>query len=258
MDPPALTPPVVQIRNLTKHYGPFVAVRDLTLTIVAGEVFGLLGPNGAGKTTTIKMLMGVLRATGGQAEIAGRSCFEQRAEVMRHVGYLPDEPVFYDYLRGRELIRFVAEMHGISARQADSRSRDLLARLDLGDAVDDYAVNYSRGMKKKLGLVLALLHDPEVFILDEPTNGLDPHATRHVHDLIRDLSARGKTVVFSTHLLEQAQRLCTSVAILRRGERVAGGSVVDLAASGETLESLFFAATEAAPGDGAGPHVLSP
>ena len=247
-DAPSGGPQAIEILDLSKHYGEFVAVRHLTLDIAAGEVFGLLGPNGAGKTTTMKMLMGLLSATSGHARIAGHDCFGERAEVMRHVGYLPDEPVFYDYLRGSEIIRFVGEMHGVASRLLEERVAPMLARLELGDAIGDYAVNYSRGMKKKLGLVLALLHDPDVLILDEPTNGLDPHATRQVHETLQSLRDRGKTVVLSTHLLDQAQKLCTRIAILHKGRLVTGGTLSDLARGGRTLEDLFFEATEGAGG----------
>jgi ABC-2 type transport system ATP-binding protein len=235
---------VVQLEGLGKRYGEFVAVDGLSLEIPRGEVFGLLGPNGAGKTTTMKMLIGVLCASRGHARIGGHDCFAQRPEVMRHVGYLPDEPVFYDYLRGGELIRFVAEMHGLPPAAVRDRVESLVKRLDLGDAITDYAVNYSRGMKKKLGLILALLHDPDVLILDEPTNGLDPHATRQIHEIVRELSARGKTVMLSTHLLEQAQKLCKRIAILHKGRLVVCGTIDELASGGRSLEDLFFEATE--------------
>jgi ABC-2 type transport system ATP-binding protein len=242
-EPHGQKPAAVELCNLSKDYGDFAAVRDLTLTISLGEVFGLLGPNGAGKTTTMKMLIGVLCATRGHARIAGYDCFEQRAEVMRHVGYLPDEPVFYDYLRGSEIIRFVGEMRGVVPRSVQERAAFLVTQLELSSAIDDYAVNYSRGMKKKLGLVLALIHDPDVLILDEPTNGLDPHATRQIHESIRDLRARNKTVVLSTHLLEQAQKVCTRIGILHQGRLVTCGTLADLATGGRSLEDLFFEAT---------------
>jgi ABC-2 type transport system ATP-binding protein len=241
-------PAIVQLEGLGKRYGEFVAVHDLCLEIFRGEVFGLLGPNGAGKTTTMKMLIGVLCASQGTARIGGHDCFTERPEVMRHVGYLPDEPVFYDYLRGRELISFVAEMHGLPAARARNRVDSLVQRLELSDAITDYAVNYSRGMKKKLGLILALLHDPDVLILDEPTNGLDPHATRQIHEILRELSARGTTVMLSTHLLEQAQRLCNRIAILHKGRLTVCGTLDELASGGRSLEDRFFEATEGTVG----------
>jgi len=165
---------------------------------------------------------------------------------MCYVGYLPDEPIFYDYLRGREIIRFVGEMHGLPAALTAQRSQALLARLDLADADEEYAANYSRGMKKKLALVCALLHEPEVLILDEPTNGMDPFATRTMHQMIRELAGAGRAVFLSTHLLDQAQKLCDRVAILHHGRVVASGRMDELrgqAAADRTLEEVFFAVT---------------
>jgi ABC-2 type transport system ATP-binding protein len=140
--------PLVEIENLSKRYGSFDAVSQFSLNVGAGELFALLGPNGAGKTTTIRMLMGILQPTTGSARIGGLSCFSNRVDVMRLVGYLPDEPVFYDYLRGGEIIRFVGEMHGFSKVEIALRTGGLLQRLELADAVNEFAVNYSKGMKK--------------------------------------------------------------------------------------------------------------
>jgi ABC-2 type transport system ATP-binding protein len=239
-------PVAVTLRAIAKSYGSFEAVKRLDLDVRAGELFGLLGVNGAGKTTTIKMLMGILRPSAGTASIVGHDCFSARAEVMRHVGYLPDEPVFYDYLRGREIIQFVGAMHGLSKSDVTERARALIERLDLQDATEEFAVNYSKGMRKKLALLLALLHEPEVLILDEPTNGLDPYATRALHDLMQELTSRGRTIFFSTHLLDQAQRLCDRVAILHQGRLAALGTVDEISvdgARGGTLEEIFFSVT---------------
>ncbi len=240
--------PAVSLESLSKTYGEFVAVKDLTLQIRRGEVFGLLGPNGAGKTTTIKMLMGVLRPASGSAEILGIDCFSGRVEAMRHVGYLPDEPVFYDHLRGGEILRFIGDMHGIARDRVNARSAPLLERFELTEAVDEFAVNYSKGMKKKLALIAALLHEPDILILDEPTNGLDPYATRELHELVRSESAAGRTVLFSTHLLDQADRLCTRAGIVYKGVLAAEGPLNELrlrttGRSDATLEDVFFAAT---------------
>jgi ABC-2 type transport system ATP-binding protein len=242
--------PVVQIEGLTKRYGDFEAVSDLTLHVGRGELFALLGPNGAGKTTTIRMLIGVLKPSAGQARVDGFDCFADRVEVMRRVGYLPDEPIFHDYLRGREIVRFVGEMHGLSRVEIDARSEPLFERLELADATEEYAVNYSRGMKKKLALVCALLHDPLLLILDEPTNGLDPYATRTLHEMMKELTAAGKTVFFSTHLLDQAERLCQRIGILYHSRLAAFGTLDELRAgegSARTLEEIFFAATGEKP-----------
>jgi len=249
-DPRAL----VEIEGLVKAYGDFTAVRDLTLEVRSGEVFVLLGPNGAGKTTTIRMLMGILQPTAGRATIAGLDCFAQRAEVMRHVGYLPDEPIFYDFLRGREIIHFIGEMHRLTRRETDRRAGPLVEHLDLADAMEEYAVNYSRGMKKKLALIGAMFPGPRLLIMDEPTNGLDPLTTRKLHEIIRRHADDGSSVFLSTHLLDQAEKLCHRVGILHKGRLAALGPLDELhgrAAEGETLEEIFFAVTapgEAAPG----------
>ncbi|NRA96774.1 MAG: ABC transporter ATP-binding protein, partial [Planctomycetes bacterium] len=202
---------IVEIDNLTKVYGTFTAVSELDFRVDASEIVALLGPNGAGKTTTIKMLMGILAASGGTARIRGHDCFRERADVMRYVGYVPDDPVFYDYLRGSEVLRFVAEMHGMSPAEGFRRADPLIERLDLGSALEEYAVNYSRGMKKKLAIICALLHQPVLVILDEPTNGLDPFATRALHAMIQELAEDGAAVFYSTHLLDQAEKLCDRV-----------------------------------------------
>jgi len=238
--------PLVQIDNLSKRYGDFDAVSQLTLKVGAGELFALLGPNGAGKTTTIRMLMGILQPTTGSARIGGLDCFADRVQVMRLVGYLPDEPVFYDYLRGGEIIRFVGEMHGFSKADIARRTDPLIERLELGDAVNEFAVNYSKGMKKKLALICAMLHHPALLILDEPTNGLDPFATRTLHEIMRDKVAGGTTVFFSTHLLDQAEKLCSRVAIIHRGRLAAAGTLAELRADRppeSSLEEVFFALT---------------
>ncbi len=238
--------PLVEINDLGKRYGTFDAVSNLRLEVPRGEIFALLGPNGAGKTTTIRMLMGILQPTTGTAKIDGLDCFLDRVEVKRRVGYLPDEPVFYDYLRGRELINFVGEMHGLSREEIRSRADPLLGRLELLDAVNEYAVNYSKGMKKKLALICALIHDPALLILDEPTNGLDPYATRSLHELVREKAAEGKTIFYSTHLLDQAEKLCKRVGIVYKGRLAASGTLDELRASSHSdgsLEEIFFSVT---------------
>ena len=164
---------MIEFQALSKRYGSFDAVHPLTLHAGRGEVFGFLGPNGAGKTTTIRMLMGILVPTGGRVLIDGLDCHRDGAAVKRKVGYLPDNPIFYDYLRGREILQFVAEMHGYPRAEAAKRAARLLTEFGLDEASDDFAVNYSLGMKKKLGLACALIHEPAVLILDEPINGLD-------------------------------------------------------------------------------------
>jgi ABC-2 type transport system ATP-binding protein len=241
--PLAGTPKLVEIDGLTKAYGSFCAVDHLSLTVSHGQIFALLGPNGAGKTTTIRMLMGILAPTSGSAQIDRLDCFRDRAEVKRRVGYLPDEPVFYDYLRGSEIIRFTGDMHGLNRKEIEARTQPLLHDLELSDALEEFAVNYSKGMKKKLALVCAMLHDPALLILDEPTNGLDPFATRALHKVLREKAAVGRTIFFSTHLLDQAEKLCTQIAIMAKGKLAAHGTLSGLRArlsSDSSLEEIFF------------------
>lgn len=236
--------PIIRVQGLAKSYGEFQAVRGIDLEVFGGEVFALLGPNGAGKTTTIRMLMGILQPSAGRATISGLDCSADRAAIMRQVGYLPDEPIFYDYLRGSEIVHFVGQMHGLERATIEERSGPLIQRLELGEAISDYAVNYSHGMKKKLAVICALLHAPGLLILDEPTSGLDPFATREVHALIRAHAAAGGSVFLSTHMLDQAERLCHRVGILLQGRLAACGALADLrkaAREDSSLEEIFFA-----------------
>jgi ABC-2 type transport system ATP-binding protein len=240
-------PPLVRIAHVVKRYGGFTAVNDISLEIPSGGIFALLGPNGAGKTTLIKMLMGMLQPTSGELLVDGLCAFRDSVEVKRILGYLPDEPTFYDFLRGRELVRFVGEMHGLDRATIDERLFSLAARLQLTDALGEFAENYSRGMKKKLGLICALLHRPKLVVLDEPTNGLDPHGTAVLHELMREIADEGRTVLFSTHLLDQAERLCTRVAVINHGRVSGEGTLSDLRSrfgTDSSLESLFFRLTE--------------
>ena len=240
---------MIEFSGLSKTYGSFRALAPLNLVVSPGEMFGFLGPNGAGKTTTIRMMMGILVPSAGQVLIDGLDCHAEPAEVKRRVGYLPDTPIFYDYLRGREILQFVAEMHGYPRVEAAERSNRLLAEFGLTEAGEDYAVNYSLGMKKRLGLACALIHDPVVLILDEPINGLDPRASRDVQERLLAAAARGVTIFVSTHLLDMAEKLCDRVGIIHRGELVATGTLdqirAESSASG-SLEDVFLKITDEA------------
>ncbi|MGO9087716.1 MAG: ABC transporter ATP-binding protein [Candidatus Sulfotelmatobacter sp.] len=169
MQPSAL----VLIEGVTKSFGSKVALKDVSFAVPSGQICGLLGPNGAGKTTLFRLLMGILKATEGKLLIEGRDAFEERVEVKRLIGFLPDEPVFYSYLSGREVLELSAAMHGLDAETTMDRVAPIIAKLRLADDINNYAEDYSRGMKKKLGLLLAMLHEPRLLVLDEPTNGLD-------------------------------------------------------------------------------------
>jgi ABC-2 type transport system ATP-binding protein len=247
---------MIEFQQLKRTYGEFTAVQPLSLTVQRGEVFGFLGPNGAGKTTTIRMMMGILVPSGGRALISGFDCHTQRAEVQRHVGYLPDNPIYYDFLRGREILQFVAEMHGMERAEAARQALRMLGEFGLEDVIDEFAVNYSMGMKKKLGLACALIHDPDVLILDEPINGLDPRAARDVQERLKLAASSGKTIFMSTHLLDMAERVCTRVGIIHHGALVATGTLAELRQRVEhsaSLEQVFLSVTEEGAAQASGP-----
>lgn len=231
-------PPIVEIINVSKHFGDKVALSDVSWSLPRGRISGLLGPNGAGKTTLFRLLMGILKCTSGELRIAGLDCFEDRVKVKSMVGFLPDEPVFYSYLSGWEILELSAGMHGLDVRASITNMMPLISRLELTDAMMTYAEDYSRGMKKKLGLLLAIIHSPNLLILDEPTNGLDVESTRIFFELMDELAKNGTTVVFSTHLMDQVERLCSHVAIIADGSLVCSGSVKEICA-GRNLEDAF-------------------
>src|ERR1700677_3327357 len=175
---------LVAFDSVTKTFGSKTALKDVSFAVPVGQICGLLGPNGAGKTTLFRLLMGILKATEGTLLIDGHDAFEERVQVKRLIGFLPDEPVFYSYLSGREILELSAAMHGLDVRATMDRLVPVIARLRLAEDIHNYAEDYSRGMKKKLGLLLAMLHEPKLLVLDEPTNGLDVEATHLFYDLI--------------------------------------------------------------------------
>jgi ABC-2 type transport system ATP-binding protein len=240
---------LVEIDSVTKSFGYKVALRNVTFAVPAGQICGLLGPNGAGKTTLFRLLMGILKATEGELLIDGRDCFEERVEVKRLIGFLPDEPVFYSYLSGREVLELSAAMHGLNVSAAMNRITPIIANLRLAEDIDNYAEDYSRGMKKKLGLLLAMLHEPKLLVLDEPTNGLDVESTHLFYDLIFETARQGTTVLFSTHLMDHVTKLCSHAVIINEGTVVAKGSLEELrSAFGEaSLEDIFLKLTARPP-----------
>jgi len=236
---------IVSVRHATKSFGYKIALSDVSFDIPSGQICGLLGPNGAGKTTLFRLLMGILKATSGMLEVAGLDAFEDRVAVKRLIGFLPDEPVFYAYLSGRELLELSAGMHGLDVGAAMDWIVPVAERLRLVDELDNYAEDYSRGMKKKLGLLLAMLHRPRLLVLDEPTNGLDVESTHLFYDLIEEAAAGGTTILFSTHLMDHVTRLCSHAVIIHQGALLAKGSLAELRQDyGEqSLEALFLKLT---------------
>jgi len=236
---------LVEIEGVTKSFGDKLALHDVSFAVPSGQICGLLGPNGAGKTTLFRLLMGILKATQGRLTVDGRDAFEDRVAVKRLIGFLPDEPIFYAYLSGREILELSAAMHGLDPKETLDRLGPTIARLRLAEDLGNYADDFSRGMKKKLGLLLALLHEPKLLILDEPTNGLDVESTHLFYMLILGLAAEGRTILFSTHLLDHVARLCSHAVIINEGKVAAQGSLDELRdAHGKgDLEDLFLALT---------------
>ena len=244
--------PLVVIENVTKSFGSKTALSDISFGIPAGQICGLLGPNGAGKTTLFRLLLGILKATRGRMLIDALDVFDDRVATKRLIGFLPDEPVFYSYLSGREILKLSAAMHGLDETATIDRMGSLISQLRLSDDIDNYAEDYSRGMKKKLGLLLAMLHQPKLLILDEPTNGLDVESTHLFYELIHAAAREGVTVLFSTHLMDHVTRLCSHAVIINDGSIIAKGSITDLRAefgqsSRETLEDIFLRLTARPP-----------
>jgi len=241
---------VLFLDHVTRSFGDFTAVDRVSLMVNAGEIVGLLGPNGAGKTTTVKMLMGMLRQSSGYLRIFSLDAFYQREEIQRQVGYLPDEPNFQNHLRGIELLEFVASIRGLSPECVGAHIDSVGARLGLTEALGEFAVNYSQGMRKKLAFLMATIHRPKLLIMDEPTNGLDPQATRVFLEIISEYAASGTGVLYSTHLLDQAEKICHRCAIMNRGRIVADGRIAELKAefSVASLEEVFFKATNVTEG----------
>jgi len=220
---------VVETSRLTKRYRDLVAVNDLDLKVEEGEIFGFLGPNGAGKTTTILMLLGLTEPASGQAKVCGFDPTHQPLEVKKRVGYLPENPGFYDDLSGRENLFYIARLNRIPDSQADQRTTRLLQQVGLAEDGHRPVREYSRGMKQRLGIAEVLIKEPQALILDEPTLGLDPDGASRILDLITGLSReRGLTVLLSSHMLHQVQQMCHRVGIIVKGKMIAQGQVDQL------------------------------
>jgi ABC-2 type transport system ATP-binding protein len=233
---------MIETKSLTKKYGNLTAVSELNLQVNPGELFVFLGSNGAGKTTTIKMLTGLLQPTSGTATIAGFDVVNSPLEVKKVIGYLPDEPFLYNKLTGREYLQFIADIRGAQRKKIDK----FIDLFELSQSADELIDGYSLGMKKKVAIGAALIHDPKVLFLDEPTGGLDPRSAKTMKDILMDIRQRGSTVFMTTHILEIAERMCDRIGIINNGKLIRVGTMDELrkeAQSGSSLEDIFLELT---------------
>ncbi len=240
---------MIRLENLSKSYdrGRTWAVKSLNLEVPPGEIFGFLGPNGAGKTTTLKMMVGLLRPDQGRVNVAGYDIVTHPLEVKRRISFVPDSPEIYDRLTGIEYLTFMADVYRVPQEKRQQRLDHLLEILSMTNSVGNLINSYSHGMRQKIVLIGALLHDPQVFILDEPMVGLDPRSSHNLKELMRENCEKGHSVFFSTHVLEVAERLCDRIGIIHRGHLVALGTMEELrerAESQESLERIFLELTE--------------
>jgi len=240
-------PGMIEVRDLTKRYGDFVAVNNLSFTVQAGEVMGLVGPNGAGKTTTLRCATGIIPPSAGTLRIAGVDLGADPVAAKRQLAFFPDEPRLFEHLTVRQHLAFAAKIYQVP--QPEARAAALLAELEIADKAGQLPAELSRGMKQKLVIACGLLHQPRVLFFDEPLTGLDPLGIRRMKDTIRRLAGEGAAIILSSHLLSLLEEVCTHVMIMKRGERLAGGTLADVVAQfsqGQpdvSLEEVFIRAT---------------
>jgi ABC-2 type transport system ATP-binding protein len=238
---------MIQLINLSKHYGQLAAVDRLNLEVAAGEIFGFLGPNGAGKTTTIRTMMGVLKPTSGRILLGRHDVIKEPERAKAITGFIPDRPFIYEKLSGSEFLSFVGSLHRIESASLESRMTELLERLELTPWKDELIESYSHGMKQRLVVCAALIHQPRVLVVDEPMVGMDPKGARTLKDLFRALAANGTTVFHSTHSISIAEEICQRIGIIQKGRLIACGTMADIhrqaSGSNGNLESVFLELT---------------
>jgi len=240
---------MIELHNIAKTYGSYTALHQLNLSVPAGEVFGFIGPNGAGKTTTIKIIGGILAPTEGTVRIAGIDMARDPVAAKQRIGFIPDRPYLYEKLTGMEFLQFTADVYGVTHAVFQEKAFTLLEMFALADWGEELIESYSHGMKQRLIMCAALLHDPEVLVVDEPMVGLDPVAIRMVKNLFRDLARKGVAVFMSTHTLAVAEDICDRIGIIHRGRLIAEGTLDDLRkdikGGASDLESVFINLTQA-------------
>jgi ABC-2 type transport system ATP-binding protein len=233
---------MIEIDHLTKRYGDFTAVEDVSLSVSPGEIYGFLGPNGAGKTTTIRILAGLSLPTSGTVRVAGVDLGTDGTRAKAVLGYVPDRPYLYEKLTGRELLQFVVNLYGKEWTSCEARALDLLRYFGLEGWLDSRIENLSHGMKQKLVIIAALVHDPSVLVIDEPMVGLDALAQKQVKVLLRRLAGEQKTIFLTTHTMSVAEAVCDRIAILNHGKIIATGTTTELR-SNRALEDVFLELT---------------
>jgi ABC-2 type transport system ATP-binding protein len=235
---------MIELKDLTKKYGEFQAVKDLNLSVKKGEIFGFIGPNGAGKTTTIKIMGGILEPTHGTVTIAGISMQEKPEKAKSKIGFIPDRPYLYEKLTGMEFLRFTADLYGVSEGAFQATAFKILKNFSLTDWAHQLIESYSHGMKQRLIMSAALLHNPEVIIVDEPMVGLDPAAIMMVKSLFKELAGQGVTIFMSTHTLKVAEDICDRIGVINKGHLIAMGTTRELQREANVteadLERVFF------------------
>ena len=233
---------MIEIKHVTKTFGSKTAVDHIDLNIPAGEIVGFIGPNGAGKTTTIKMMSGVLEPDEGDILIDGKSIRREPLEAKKRFGLVPDSPDMFLRLKGIEYLNFIGDIYEVESSLREQRIASLADTFEMRDALNDKILSYSHGMRQKIVLMGALIHEPQVWILDEPMTGLDPQSSFHLKQMMKEHAAKGKTVFFSTHVLEVAEKLCDKIAIISHGKIVYFGTLDDLRAGhgDQSLEELFL------------------
>ncbi|MBM4306658.1 MAG: ABC transporter ATP-binding protein [Deltaproteobacteria bacterium] len=239
---------MIEIKNLMKTFGSVVAVNRINLSVSKGEIFGFIGPNGAGKTTTLRMMSGILAPTEGSVLIDGIDMANQPEKAKQRMGYIPDRPFLYEKLTGMEFMKFTADLFGVEDGLFQGESERLLKKFSLYDWRDDLVESYSHGMKQRLIISSALLHDPKVLVVDEPMVGLDPAGIRMIKNLFRNLAEKGTTLFMSTHTLSVAEDLCDRIGVIHKGNLISTGTVEELKSSARIeegdLEKVFLILTE--------------
>jgi ABC-2 type transport system ATP-binding protein len=235
---------MITLKNVTKKFGPFTAVDDVNLTIHKGEFFGFLGPNGAGKTTTIKMLTGLYAPSSGTCTVNGHDVHRQPVAAKRSIGYVPDQPFLYDKLTGREFLFFVGGLFEMPTSDLQRKIEESIDQFEIGEFIDKRGEEYSQGMRQRIVLTAAMLHNPGVLIIDEPLVGLDPRSARLVKDTLKKKTTEGLTIFMSTHLLEIVEELCDRIAIIKHGRIIHEGSQNEQHRFDGQLEAMFLELTK--------------